>query len=70
MKRQKSGTTIGTKFASPYAHIFMNAAETEFLQYLQPFQWLYYIDNIFLYGLIENKNYSSFLMNLITSTLI
>ena len=36
VKRQKCGTTIGTKFAPPYACIFMNAVETEFLtsQYL------------------------------------
>ena len=39
VKRQKSGTAIGTKFALPYACIFMNEVETEFLkrQKLQPF---------------------------------
>ena len=48
VKRQKSGTTIGTKFALPYACIFMDEAETEFLksQELQPFLWLRYIDEI------------------------
>ena len=72
VKRQKSGTAIGTKFAPPYACIFMDAVETEFLtsQYLQPFVWLLYINDIFLYGLMEKKNSFSFLMNLITSTLI
>ena len=37
-KRQKTGTAIGTKFAPPYACIFMDEVETEFLesQELQP----------------------------------
>ena len=45
VKRQKSGTAIGTKFAPPYACIFMDEVETEFLksQKLQPFLWLRYI---------------------------
>ena len=39
VKVQKSGTTIGTKFAPPYACISMDEVETEFLksQELQPF---------------------------------
>ena len=39
VKKQKSGTAIGTKFACPYACIFMDEVETEFLksQELQPF---------------------------------
>ena len=39
VKRQKTGNTIGTKFAPPYACIFMDEVETEFLksQELQPF---------------------------------
>ena len=39
IKRQKSGTAIGTKFTPPYACIFMDEVETEFLkgQELQPF---------------------------------
>ena len=32
VKRQKSGTAIGTKFAPPYACIFMDEVETEFLK--------------------------------------
>ena len=49
MKRKKSGTAIGPKFAPPYACIFMDTVETEFLmrQYLQPFIWLRFIDDIF-----------------------
>ena len=31
VKRQKSGTAIGTKFAPPYAFIFMDEIETDFL---------------------------------------
>ena len=49
LKRQKSGATIGTKFAPPYACIFMDEVETEFLKSkeLQLFLWLRYIDDIF-----------------------
>ena len=49
VKRQKSGTAIGTKFAPPYACIFMDEVETEFLksEELQPCLWLRYIDDIF-----------------------
>ena len=32
IKRQKSGTTSGTKFAPPYACIFMIKVETKFLE--------------------------------------
>ena len=50
VKRQKSGTAIGTKFVPPYPCIFMDEVETEFLksEELQHFPWLRYIDNIFL----------------------
>ena len=67
VKRQKSGTAIGTKFAPPYACIFIDEVETEFLksEELQPFLWLRYIDDIFLYGLMEKRNSLSFLINLI-----
>ena len=39
VKRQKSGTAIGAKFAPPYTCIFMDEVEMEFLksQELQPF---------------------------------
>ena len=32
VKQQKSGTATGTKFASPYACIFMDDVETDFLK--------------------------------------
>ena len=46
VKQQLSGTAIGTKFAPPYACIFMDPVETEFLesQVYKPFR---YIDDIF-----------------------
>ena len=49
VKRQKLGTTIGTTFAPPYACIFTNEVEPEFLKShgLQPFSRLHYIDGIF-----------------------
>ena len=49
IKRQKSGTVIGTKFAPPYACIFMDEVETESLksQELQTFLWFRYIDGVF-----------------------
>ena len=39
IKQQIPGTTIGTKFAPPYACIYMDKTETDFLktQELQPF---------------------------------
>ena len=67
VKRQKFGTAIGTTFAPPYACIFIDEVETEFLksEELHPFLWLRYIDDIFLYGLMEKRSSLSFLMNLI-----
>ena len=49
VKRQKSGTAVGTKFAPPFACIFMDEVETEFLksQERKSFLWLRFIDNIF-----------------------
>ena len=59
VKRHKSGTAIGTKFAPP-ACIFMDEVETEFLksQELQPFLWLRYIDDIFYMGLWRREAHS------------
>ena len=56
--QQISGTTIGTKFAPPYACIYMNTGEQDFLetQELQPLLWLRFIDDIFSFGLMERKN--------------
>ena len=49
VKKQISGTAIGTKFAPPCACIFMDELENKFLQSqsLQPLVWLRYIDDIF-----------------------
>ena len=66
IKRQKSGTAIGTKFASPYACIFMDEVETEFRksQELQPFLWLRYIDDIFFIWAHGEKKLTQFLSEL------
>ena len=49
IKQQISGTAIGTKFAPPFACIFMDQMESRFLetQGLKPFIWFRYIDDIF-----------------------
>ena len=49
IKQQISGTAIGTKFAAPYACVYMDKTETDLLktQELQPFVWLRHIDYIF-----------------------
>jgi hypothetical protein len=46
---QISGTAMGTKFAPPYACIFLDMVDTEFLeqQEIKPWVWLRYIDDIF-----------------------
>ena len=56
--QQISGTAIGTKFAPPYACIYMDQVEQKLLatQINQPLIWLWYIDDIFLYGLKGKKN--------------
>ena len=43
------GTAIGTKFAPPYACIFVDQLETKLLenQNLKPLVWFCYIDDIF-----------------------
>ena len=73
VKQQISGTAIGTKFAPPYACIYMDKTETDFLktQDLQPFIWLRYIDDIFFiwtHGEAELKRFmekqNQFLPNL------
>ena len=47
--QQISGTAIGTKFAPPYACIYMDQVEQKFLamQINQPLIWLRYIDDLF-----------------------
>ena len=73
IKQQISGTAIGTKFAPPYACIYMDKTETDFLktQELQPFVWLRYIDDVFFiwtHGEAELKKFmegfNNFLPNL------
>ena len=56
--QQKSGTAIGTKFAPSYACIYMYEVEQKFLetQSKRPLIWLRYLDNIFLFGLMVNRN--------------
>ena len=47
--KQISGTAIGTKFAPPYACIFMDHVETELLktQDMKPWFWKRFIEDIF-----------------------
>ena len=49
IKQQVSGTTIGATFAPPYACIFMDRVEAEFLEkeHMKLWVWLRYIDGIF-----------------------
>ena len=56
--RHISGMSSGTKFAPSYTCIFMDEMETNFLktQQLQPFIWVGYIDDIFLYGHMVKNN--------------
>ena len=68
VKKQISGTAIGTKFASPYACIFMDKVEREFLETedIKTWVWLRYIDGIlFIWTVGENK-LESFLRRLNT----
>ena len=72
IKQQISGTAIGTKFAPPYACIYMNITETAFLktQELQPFVWLKYIDDIFFiwtHGEAELKKFMEGLNNFLSN---
>ena len=49
VKQQISGTAIETKFAPPYACIFMDKVETNFLetQEMKSLVWLRHIDHVF-----------------------
>ena len=63
IKQQVSGTAIGMKFAPPYAGIFMDKFETEFLamQLFKPRVWLRYIDDIFfMWTHVEEKLHDFF----------
>ena len=55
VKQQLSGTAIGTKFGPPYACVFMDQVETEFLE-LQVYKslvWFQYVADVFFF---ETKN--------------
>ena len=63
VKQQISGTAIGTKFAPPYACIFMNEVETSFLesQEMKPLVWFQYIDYEFFIWTHGQEKLDSFL---------
>ena len=65
-KKQKSRTSIDTKFASPYACLFMDKVKTWFLksQQLQPSLWFQYIDDIFFIWTLGTHELDSFLNEL------
>ena len=58
--QQISGTAIGTK-SPPYACIFMDYIETEFLktQSIKPWVWKRFIDNLFLIWTDNEENLES-----------
>ena len=51
VKHKMSGTAIGTKFAPPYACIYMDYMENQFLtiEKIQPWIWFRYVDDIFFH---------------------
>ena len=59
-------TAIGTKFAPPYACIFMEFIETEFLktQAIKPWLWKRFIDDIFFIWTDSEENLNKFLKDL------
>ena len=65
-REKKSGTAIGTKFAPPYACIFMDEVETEFLKVKgnNLFYGFATLTTYFLYGLMEHRNWILSLMSL------
>ena len=65
-KHQILGTAIGTKFAPPYACIFMDYIEREFLknEEIQPWIWFRYIDDIFFIWTASEKEFDEFLNRL------
>ena len=64
--QQKSGTAIGTKFAPPYACIYMDGVEQKFLetQSKKPLIWLRYIDDIFFIWTHGEQELERFLKDL------
>ena len=61
--QQISGTAIGTKFAPPYACIYMDQVEQKFLatQINQPLIWVRYIDDIFFIWTHGEKELEKFM---------
>ena len=79
--KQIRGTAIGTKFAPPYAIIYMVALEEYFLETLikKPWLWWRYIDHIFMISehgedelktLLEKLNNVIHLLNLLVNILV
>ena len=66
IKQQISTISIGTKFAPPYACLFIDNIETAFLetQELQLSAWFRYIDNIFFIWTHGEQDPQTFLHNL------
>ena len=64
--QQISGAAIWTKFAWPYACIFMDYIETEFLktQATKPWLWKRFIDDIFFIWTDSEENLNMFLKHL------
>ena len=70
--KQISGTAIGTKFGPPYACIFMDHIETEFLktQDIKHLFWKRFIDDIFFIWTESEESLEKFLEDLNNSTLV
>ena len=66
IKQQISGTAIGTKFAPPYACIFMDKVESAFLESenTKPWVWMRYIDDIFFIWTESEDELDGFLQRL------
>ena len=66
VKQQVSGTAIGTKFAPPYACLFIYKFEISFLeaQQLQPLVGFRYIDDIFFTWMHGEEKLNKFLKTL------
>ena len=62
VKKQISGTVIGTKFAPPYVCIYMDQVETEYLetQKYKSLVWFHYIDDVFFIWTNGKEKLSSF----------
>ena len=64
--QQISGTAIEAKFAPPYACVFMDYIETEFLktQAIKPWLWKIFIDDTFFIWADSEENVNKFLKDL------